>query len=90
MTRDAIMKQRIRKLRLVFCIVAGFLAVEVVFGITTGSLTLLADAGHMVADVGGLALLSLQFLIPVSPLPLKEHLDFIDWRYLPFLRMVLY
>ena len=50
------MKQRIRKLRLVFCIVAGFLAVEVVFGITTGSLALLADAGHMVADVGGLAL----------------------------------
>lgn len=56
MTRDEIMKQRIRKLRIVFYIVAGFLAVEVVFGITTGSLALLADAGHMVADVGGLAL----------------------------------
>ena len=56
MIRDEIMKQRIRKLRIVFYIVAGFLAVEVVFGITTGSLALLADAGHMVADVGGLAL----------------------------------
>ena len=55
MIRDEIMKQRIRKLRIVFYIVAGFLAVEVVFGITTGSLALLADAGHMVADVGGLA-----------------------------------
>ena len=37
MIRDEIMKQRIRKLRIVFYIVAGFLAVEVVFGITTGS-----------------------------------------------------
>jgi cobalt-zinc-cadmium efflux system protein len=55
-TRDAITKQRIRKLRIVFYIIAGFLAVEVVFGIITGSLALLADAGHMVADVGGLAL----------------------------------
>jgi cobalt-zinc-cadmium efflux system protein len=55
-TRDEITKQRIRKLRIVFYIVAGFLAVEVVFGLLTGSLALLADAGHMVADAGGLAL----------------------------------
>jgi len=55
-TRDEITKQRIRRLRIVFYIVSGFLAVEVVSGIMTGSLALLADAGHMVADVGGLAL----------------------------------
>lgn len=55
-TRDEITKQRIRKLRIVFYIVAGFLVVEVVFGLLTGSLALLADAGHMVADAGGLAL----------------------------------
>jgi cobalt-zinc-cadmium efflux system protein len=55
-TRDEITKQRIRKLRIVFYIIAGFLAVEVVFGLLTGSLALLADAGHMVADAGGLAL----------------------------------
>jgi cobalt-zinc-cadmium efflux system protein len=55
-TRDEITKQRIRKLRIVFYIIAGFLAVEVVFGVLTGSLALLADAGHMVADAGGLAL----------------------------------
>jgi len=55
-TRDEITKQRILKLRIVFYIVAGFLAVEVVSGIMTGSLALLADAGHMVADAGGLAL----------------------------------
>jgi cobalt-zinc-cadmium efflux system protein len=55
-TRDEITKQRIRKLRIVFSIIAVFLAVEVVFGLLTGSLALLADAGHMVADAGGLAL----------------------------------
>jgi cobalt-zinc-cadmium efflux system protein len=55
-TRDEITKHRIIRLKIVFSIVAGFLAVEVVSGIVTGSLALLADAGHMVADVGGLAL----------------------------------
>ena len=55
-TRDQITNQRIRKLRIVFYLVAGFLVVEVVSGILTGSLALLADAGHMVADAGGLAL----------------------------------
>ncbi len=55
-TRDEITKHRTRKLRIVFFIVTGFLAVEVVFGLITGSLALLADAGHMVADAGGLAL----------------------------------
>ncbi|HZD36839.1 MAG TPA: cation diffusion facilitator family transporter [Nitrososphaeraceae archaeon] len=55
-TRDELTKQRIKKLRTVFYLVAGFVGVEVVSGILTGSLALLADAGHMVADVGGLAL----------------------------------
>jgi cobalt-zinc-cadmium efflux system protein len=34
----------------------GFLVVEVVGALWTGSLALLADAGHMLADVGGLTL----------------------------------
>jgi cobalt-zinc-cadmium efflux system protein len=55
-TRDEITKHRVIRLRIVLCIVAGFLIVEVISGILTGSLALLADAGHMVADVGGLAL----------------------------------
>ena len=64
-----ITKHRIRKLRIVFYIVTGFLAVEVVFGLTTGSLALLADAGHMVADAGGLALSSLRNIL----LPKASH-----------------
>ena len=35
---------------------ASFVLVEVVGGLWTGSLALLADAGHMLADVGGLSL----------------------------------
>src|SRR5687768_11731678 len=35
---------------------AGFLVVEAVAAVVTGSLALLADAGHMLADAGGLAL----------------------------------
>jgi cobalt-zinc-cadmium efflux system protein len=35
---------------------ASFVVVEVVGGLWTGSLALLADAGHMLADVGGLML----------------------------------
>jgi hypothetical protein len=34
----------------------GFLVVEVVGALWTGSLALLADAGHMLTDIGGLSL----------------------------------
>lgn len=45
-----------RRLIIVFGLTTAYLVVEVVAGLLTGSLALLADAGHMVADVGGLAL----------------------------------
>jgi len=38
----------------VFALTACFLAVEVVVAVSTGSLSLLADAAHMVVDAGGL------------------------------------
>lgn len=44
------------RLRLVFGLTATYLVAEVVGGIVTGSLALLADAGHMLTDVGGLGL----------------------------------
>jgi cobalt-zinc-cadmium efflux system protein len=37
----------------VFALTAGFLLVEVVVAISTGSLSLLADAAHMLVDAGG-------------------------------------
>jgi cobalt-zinc-cadmium efflux system protein len=45
-----------RRLAAVLALTLGFLAVEVVAGILTGSLALLADAGHMLTDVAGLVL----------------------------------
>ncbi|MBL8113080.1 MAG: cation transporter [Acidobacteria bacterium] len=44
------------RLRVVLVLTATFLVVEVVAGFLSGSLALLADAGHMLTDVAGLAL----------------------------------
>ncbi|MBS1738220.1 MAG: cation transporter [Bacteroidetes bacterium] len=43
------------KLKLVLGLTLSYLAAEVIGGIVTNSLALLADAGHMLTDVGGLA-----------------------------------
>lgn len=48
--------ERRRNLLIVFTITSGYLVVEVVGGLLTHSLALLADAGHMLTDVGGLAI----------------------------------
>ena len=46
---------------------AGFLVVEVMAGLWTGSLALLADAGHMLTDVGGLAMALVAIRIAAKP-----------------------
>lgn len=45
-----------RRLQIVLALTSAFLIAEVIGGITTKSLALLADAGHMLTDVGGLFL----------------------------------
>lgn len=52
-----------RALLLVFGLTALYLVAEVVGGLATGSLALLADAGHMLTDVAGigLALMAIRF-----------------------------
>lgn len=45
-----------RRLLLVLALAAGYLVAEVIGGLLTNSLALLADAGHMLADVAALAL----------------------------------
>ncbi len=45
-----------RRLRIALALTAGYLVAEVVGGLLTGSLALLADAGHMLSDVASLAL----------------------------------
>ncbi|MFZ1701196.1 MAG: cation diffusion facilitator family transporter [Pyrinomonadaceae bacterium] len=59
-----------KPLMIVFCLTFFYLIVEVVGGFWTGSLALLADAGHMLTDVAGvgLALLAIWFAErPASP-----------------------
>ncbi len=57
-----------RRLLFAFIVTAGFMLLEVVGGILSGSLALLADAGHMLTDAAALlfALLAVQFF-PSSP-----------------------
>ena len=45
-----------RRITAVFAITTGYMVAEVVGGLLTGSLALLADAGHMLTDVAGLGL----------------------------------
>ncbi|MGO3928347.1 cation diffusion facilitator family transporter [Rhodopseudomonas pseudopalustris] len=45
-----------RRLALALALTATYMVAEVVGGLVTGSLALLADAAHMLTDVGGLAL----------------------------------
>lgn len=45
-----------RPLIIALILTSGFLVAEIVGGLLSGSLALLADAGHMLTDVGGLAL----------------------------------
>jgi cobalt-zinc-cadmium efflux system protein len=47
---------RIRKLKTVIAITMIYLFIQIIFGFLTGSLALLADAGHMITDVGGLVM----------------------------------
>lgn len=45
-----------RKLTITLLIAASYMLAEFIGGLTTGSLALLADAGHMLSDVAALAL----------------------------------
>ena len=54
-------------------ITGGFLVVEVIGAVWTGSLALAADAGHMLTDVGGLALALFATWVAARP-PTPAHL----------------
>ena len=45
-----------RRLGLALALVLAYVGIEVVGGLLSGSLALLADAGHMLSDAGALAL----------------------------------
>lgn len=55
-TQEELTRLRIKKLKSVFVLTSSYLVVEVIGGLVTGSLALIADAGHMFTDAAGLAL----------------------------------
>jgi cobalt-zinc-cadmium efflux system protein len=59
--------QNRRRLAVVLALTTGYMAVEVVGGLLTHSLALLADAGHMLTDAGGLALALFALYIAERP-----------------------
>lgn len=54
--RDRLAEERIRKLRIALFLTSGYVAAQIIVGIFSHSLALVADAGHVLTDVGGLAL----------------------------------
>ena len=48
--------RHVAPLRIAFALVIGFLIVQLVVGLATGSLALLSDAGHMATDAVGLGM----------------------------------
>lgn len=57
----------VRRLLLVLALVLGYLVIEVIGGLLTNSLALLADAGHMFTDAAGLSLALLAILFARRP-----------------------
>ncbi len=56
-----------RRVQIALILTASFMVVEVIGGIISGSLALLADAGHMLTDSMGLALAALAFRVSAKP-----------------------
>ncbi len=72
----------IKKLIAVFVLTALFMVVEAVGGWISGSLALLADAGHMLTDVGALGLTLLTAWIARRPADESNTYGYLRWEIL--------
>jgi cobalt-zinc-cadmium efflux system protein len=70
------------RLQLVFVLTVIFMVVEAVGGWLAGSLALLADAGHMLTDVGALALTLLTAWIARRPADATKTYGYVRWEIL--------
>ena len=71
-----------RKLWIVLLLTGGFLVVEAVGGYVSGSLALLADAGHMLTDVGAIGLCLLTAWIARRPADQSKTYGYLRWEIL--------
>jgi cobalt-zinc-cadmium efflux system protein len=65
-----------RRVRLALVLTALFMVVEVAGGLLSGSLALLADAGHMLTDTMALALAALAFRVSARPADSKRSFGY--------------
>jgi cobalt-zinc-cadmium efflux system protein len=72
----------LRRLRLIFGLTLLFMVVEAVGGWLAGSLALLADAGHMLTDVGALGLTLLTAWIARRPADATKTYGYVRWEIL--------
>jgi cobalt-zinc-cadmium efflux system protein len=71
-----------RSLRLALAITGTLLVVEVAGGLVTNSLALLADAGHMLTDVGALALSLFVAWFTMQPVTPRKSFGYLRWEIL--------
>lgn len=72
----------IGRLKVVFALTAVFMVVEAIGGWVSGSLALLADAGHMLTDVGALGLTLLTAWIARRPADESNTYGYLRWEIL--------
>ncbi|HLG05526.1 MAG TPA: cation diffusion facilitator family transporter [Gemmatimonadales bacterium] len=71
-----------RRLLAVLVITAAFMVVELAGGLISGSLALVADAGHMLTDVGALALSLFSAMLARRPADPKRTYGYLRWEIL--------
>ncbi len=64
------------RLRLAFLLTASFMAVEAAVGLVTGSIALVADAGHMLTDAAGLGMALLAIRLAQRPATARQTYGF--------------
>jgi cobalt-zinc-cadmium efflux system protein len=75
-------RDQVRRLRLALAITATFLVAEVVGGILSNSLALLADAGHMLTDVAAIALSLFVAWFSRQPHDPRRTFGYLRWEIL--------
>ncbi|HEV8196944.1 MAG TPA: cation diffusion facilitator family transporter [Gemmatimonadales bacterium] len=70
------------RLLIVLAITAAFMVVEAVAGWVSGALALLAEAGHMLTDVGALGLSLFTAMLARRPADLKRTYGYLRWEIL--------
>ncbi|MEO8200893.1 MAG: cation diffusion facilitator family transporter [Gemmatimonadota bacterium] len=74
--------QATHRLWIVLLLTGGYMLVEVVGGYLSGSLALLADAGHMLTDVGAIGLSLLTAWIAQRPADQNKTYGYLRWEIL--------